>query len=72
MYTSPTQGSALHVGQTCVDGKESNPHISKMHNVQETQKNCFKNKLEIECLLLLFCHFYRLYIRILVQAVDTL
>ena len=30
------------------------PRISKMHNVQETQKKLFQNKLATECLLLLF------------------
>ena len=27
-----------------LDGNAPKPHISKMHNVQETQKNCFKSK----------------------------
>ena len=47
----------------------SKPHISKMFKKHE---KLFQNKLEIVCLLLLFLPFYRLCIRILVQAIDTL
>ena len=36
-----------------IDGNASKPHISKMHNVQETQI-LFQNKIETKCLLLLF------------------
>ena len=47
-----------HVILMCyIDGNASKPRISKMHNVQETQKKMFQNKLATQRLLLLFLHF---------------
>ena len=48
-----------------------NPHISIMHNVQETQKNVLKQTRNRVFATSIFA-IYRLYIRILVQDVDTL
>ena len=48
------------------DGNTSKPRTSKMHNVQETQKKCFKVIWQLSV------DFGRLCIRILVQAMDTL
>ena len=53
------------------DGYVSKPHISKMHNIQETQKTVSKQTGESVCYFY-FCHFGRLCIQILVQAIDTL
>ena len=54
------------------DGNASKPHISKIYNVQETQKTVSKQTKKQSVCYLYFCHFYRLCIRILVQAIDTL
>ena len=50
----------------------SKPHISKMDNVQETQKTVSKQTRYRVFATSIFCHFYRLCLRILVQVIDTL
>ena len=42
-----------------------------MHNVQET-KSCFKTNWRLSVCYFYFCYFGRIWIRILVQAIDTL
>ena len=54
-----------------IDGNASKPRISKMHNVQETQKAVSKQTGK-GVLFLVFLHFGRPCIQILVQAIDTL
>ena len=54
-----------------IDDNASKPHISKMRNVQETQKTVSKQTRNSVCYFY-FSIFYRLCIRILKQAYDTL
>ena len=50
-------GNIIHI-----DGNVSKPriYISKMHNVQETQKKCFKTNWRLSVCYFYFYHFGRL------------
>ena len=53
-------------------GNALKPRISKIHNVQETQKKSFKTNWQQSVCYFYIFHFGRLCIRILVQAIETL
>ena len=59
-----------------IDGNSSKPHLSKMHNIQETQKTVSKqtkNRMFDTSIFAIFIDFaFEFWYDLLVQAIDTL